>query len=147
MPAEPAPRPGRSPRSPSPTPTTPAPSTRRARLRGPTIGGSHRRRRPGLVHEDEAPGLDRLDLLGEDAPLLLDLACIPLGGVWGFLLPRQAELLQGAADDHPAAGGAHLLAERLERGVGRLLDEATELLEGVAIEGGGDAAGVGPGLI
>src|SRR6185437_7272692 len=104
-------------------------------------------RHPGLVHENEAFGLDRLDLLGELAPLLLDFGGVLLGGVWGFLLQRQAELLQGPADDHPAAGDAHLLAERLERGVGRLLNKATEPLQGVAIEGGGDAAGVGPGPI
>ena len=67
----------------------------------------------------------------------LDLGRVPLGGVRGLLLQRQAELLQGPADDHDAAGDAQLLPERLERGVGGLLDELSEPLQGVVGRGWG----------
>src|SRR3954451_8598065 len=57
-------------------------------LRGPAVGGRHRRGDPGLVHEDKAFRLDRLDLLGELAALLLDLRGVPLGGVRRLPLER-----------------------------------------------------------
>src|SRR5262249_13559183 len=68
------------------------------------------------------------------------------GGVLGLLLPRQAELPQGPADDHPAAGDAQFPLQRPGRGIGGLLDELAEPLQGVAVEGRLDPAAVGPGL-
>src|SRR5262249_49549115 len=70
--------------------------------RGPPLSGRHRRRGPGLVHENQPQWLDQLDLPAERTALPPDLGPVAPGGARGLLLQGDVELPQGPPDDHDA---------------------------------------------
>jgi len=113
---------------------------------GTPIRGRHRCGDPRLVHEDQALGVDRFDHLAERFPPHLDVGAVALVGLLGLLLAGDAQRLQAPPDDHETAADAEALAKISEGGIGIILDELAEPLEGLLIQGGGLAAGMGPGL-
>ena len=77
---------------------------------------------PALVDEDQPPRVHAGQRRAEFLSPLPDVLAALLLGARDLLLPRQAQLLQGAREGHEAARGAEPLAQLVEPGIGLLAD-------------------------